>query len=235
MNKIKLVIKELGLLGPVLAFAIIAPGLGMILLSSSSPLWFPQLSELGRNSLPIFLGSSVLLAGLSLVPTHAVSLISGILYGTFLGPLYATAAISLAAILSFFTISKIVGDKAIDSLAHRPQAHEIYTELLKHKARRSIMIIALIRLSPIMPFAGTNVLLSAAKVKLSEFLLGSLIGLAPRITLVAIAGAGLTELDFNYGSHKGLLIIGIVATILTIIILGKISQRVLRKILKPSN
>jgi uncharacterized membrane protein YdjX (TVP38/TMEM64 family) len=232
LNKIKLVIKELGLLGPVLAFAIIAPGLGMILLSSSSPLWFPQLSELGLNSLPIFLASAILLAGLSLIPTHAVSLISGMLYGSFLGTSYAIAAILLAAILSFFTISKIVGDKAINSLSHRPQAYEIYTELLKHKSHRSIMIMALIRLSPIMPFAGTNVLLSAAKVKFSEFLVGSLIGLTPRISLVAIAGAGLTELNFNYGSNKVLLIIGVVATILAIVILGKISQKVLRKILK---
>ena len=78
-----------------------------------------------------------------------------------------------------------------------------------------------------MPFAGTNVLLAAAKVKVSEFLIGSSIGLSPRIILLVSAGAGLSKLNSDY-DKKELLVLGITATIITVIVLGKISKRVLR-------
>ena len=81
-----------------------------------------------------------------------------------------------------------------------------------------------------MPFAGTNVLLAAAKVRLFEFFMGSLIGLTPRIVIVAMAGAGLTSLDLKASSHQGLFVVGILATIAAIIILGSIAKKVLKRV-----
>ena len=229
-KRIKSFIQELSTLGPVLAFAVLAPGLGVLVLTSTSESWLTPLKNLGNTSIPIFLLATMLLAGLSLIPTHAASLVAGMLYGALWGPAYAIGAIMLASLLSFFVTARLVGDRAMNSLCQRPKAFEIYRELLKHDRFRSIFIIALVRLSPIMPFAGTNVLLAAAKVRLFEFVIGSLIGLTPRIVIVAIAGAGLTSLDLKASSHQGLFVVGILATIAAIIILGSVAKKVLKRV-----
>ena len=229
LTKIKSIILELGALGPVLAFAVLAPGLGILILSTTHQVWLPILENGSLLSLAYFIILSTLLAGLSLIPTHAVSLIAGLLFGAIYGPLIAILSIMLASILSFTVTGKLIGDKAINSLIKRPQAHGVFKELLKHNLQRTIIIISLIRLSPVMPFAGTNVLLAAAKIKMAEFLLGSVTGLAPRIILVALAGAGLSELDFKQKSSQELLILGLFATILSLVIIGRIAKKALNK------
>lgn len=226
ITKIKEFINELGKLGPVFTFAVLAPGLGILLLTATAPNWLEPMKEAGLNSISIFLCSAILLTGLSLIPTHAVSLVAGILYGVGTGSYLAVIAIISASLFSFFICSYLVGDRAVEVLRKKPRADSVYKELLKHNAFRTIYIIILVRLSPVMPFAGTNVLLASAKVKLSEFLIGSTIGLAPRILLVVSAGAGLTKLSSDY-DKKELLILGISATIVTIVVLGRISKRVL--------
>ena len=231
-SKLKSILIELGSLGPVLAFAVLAPGLGILVLTVTHENWLPDLRELNLQNFIVFTGSAVILAGLSLVPTHAVSLIAGMLYGVYYGPLAAILCILMASILSFLVTDKIVGDKATQALIKRPQAKSVFDELLRHKFQRTVTIISLVRLSPIMPFAGTNVLLAAAKVKMSEFLLGSAIGLAPRIILVAVAGAGLSQLDLKQKSSSELLILGIVATLITLIVIGKFAKKALSKYIK---
>ena len=230
IKQIKATIKELGRLGPVFAFAVIAPGLGVIVLTVSAPSWLEPMKELGPGSISYYFSAAILLTGLSLIPTHAASLVAGMLYGVSLGSSYAVTAIITASLLSFFISTFLVGDHALNALRQRPRADSIYKELLKHNSFRTIYIIILVRLSPIMPFAGTNVLLASAKVKLIEFLIGSTIGLAPRIILLASAGAGLTKLDSNY-DKKELLILSITATVATIIILSRISKKALQNML----
>ena len=223
-------IQNLGRLGPLLAFAIIAPGVGALVLVGTFDYWYESLRSLDTALPAFYLIFAISLAGFSLIPTHAASLIAGMLFGTLWGPLYALTAIVSASLLSYILVKIIMGAKALEIFSMNPKAHEVYNELLKHNGFRTFYIISLIRLSPVMPFAATNVLLSAGKVKFREFFLGSAIGLAPRVIIVAIAGAGLTKLDLSIGSHKSILIAGIAATALVIFIMGRISRQVLRKI-----
>jgi len=228
-------VKNLGRFGPILLFAILAPGIGALTLAATFDMWYTDFKGLGSLLIPTYLMLAILLAGLSLIPTHAASLIAGMLFGTLWGPTYALIAIVMAAFTSYMFFKLLLGAKAVELFSMDSKASDVYKELLNHNGFRTFYIIALIRLSPIMPFAATNVLLSAGKVKLREFLLGSCIGLAPRVIVVAMAGAGLTKLDLSIGSHKGMLIAGIVATILAIFIMGRISKKVLKNITQNSN
>ena len=229
-TKLKQTIKNLGRLGPILAFAVIAPGVGVFILAASSSYWFEPFKNLQTGLLPTFILLTILLVGLSLLPTHAASLISGILFGAVYGPVYAVTSIVLASILAFIIVKILLKQKSIELFSMKPKAEAVYKELLNHNGWRSFYIIVLIRLSPIMPFAGTNVLLAAGKVKLREYILGSAVGLAPRIIIVAMAGAGLTKLDLSQGSHQGLLVLGIVATVLAVAVMGALAKRALRKV-----
>ncbi|MCM8538345.1 MAG: VTT domain-containing protein [Lentisphaeraceae bacterium] len=231
IKNIKNIFSDLDRLGPVLLFTILAPALGALTLTATVDSWFTPLKDSGSYIVLLFICCATILAGLSLIPTHAVSLVAGMLFGASLGPLYAIFAILFACLVSYYVSKAIIGNQLIDAICKRPTAEKLYKELLQESGVRTIYITALVRLSPIMPFAATNILLAAAKLKLSEFTIGSLLGLAPRIILVALAGAGLKELDLSKSGGQELIILGIAATIATIVILGKLSKKILHKTL----
>lgn len=227
--------KELGPLGPLMLFAVITPGIGALVLLSSSSVWFPLLENLNKLALPVYVFLTIFLAGFSLIPTHASSLVGGMLFGILKGPVFALCAVVGAAYFSFLFIRLITKASSYKALLKRPRAAKIHEELLTRSGLKSVLFIALIRFSPIMPFAGTNVLLAASNVKTSLFLLGSFIGLAPRVIIVAIAGAGLSELDLSKSSNIWLLTLGGVATLVLIVYIGKIIKKVNRNLYSLEN
>lgn len=95
---------------------------------------------------------------------------------------------------------------------------------------RTLALLALIRLSPVVPFAATNLLMSTTGVRLAPFLVGSVIGLAPRVVAVVWIGSSLTELDLSLAADRRLLVLGIAATGAALWILGRASRRGLARL-----
>ena len=223
--------KELGPLGPLMLFTLVAPIIGTMLLISSSGNWFPWLEGLNYWLIPVYILLTVGLAGLSLIPTHASSLIGGMLFGLIEGPIYALCAVVAASYLGIILISLLIKESTYKVILKHPRATKVHEELLKKSGLKAVWLVSLIRLSPVMPFAATNVLLAASKVKMSHFLLGSFIGLAPRVIILAIAGAGLAELDFSKSSNIGLAILGGAATVLLVFYVGLTFKKVNKELL----
>jgi uncharacterized membrane protein YdjX (TVP38/TMEM64 family) len=90
-------------------------------------------------------------------------------------------------------------------------------------------LVALLRLSPLLPFAATNLVLAAARVPVLPFLAGTALGIAPRVCVVALAGSGLSELDLSRSSDQRLAVLGAVATVLVLVVLTRLARRVLRQ------
>lgn len=217
--------KSFGPLGPLMIFTVAAPGLGAIGLISTSQNWFPYLESLGSTQVLVYIACAIVLAGLSLIPTHACSLIAGMMFGIVKGPLLALVAVVGASYLSLIIVSLLVKESSYQALLQKPQAAKVHEELLVKSGSKAILFISMIRLSPVMPFAATNVLLAVSRVKAHLFILGSLIGLAPRVIIVAVAGAGLTELDFSKGSNIWLGILGVLSTIFLLGYTGRIVKK----------
>lgn len=232
LNKFKIVwetFKGLGPLTPMILFSLVGPALGALALISTSQLWFPQLLELTQwPQLGLYFALTIGLVGLSFVPTHASSLIAGMLFGVVQGPVFALLAVVGASYFSLGIIRLVLKERTYQLLLSRPAAAQIHEELLMKSGWKAVVFISLIRLSPLMPFAATNVLLAAARAQTQHFLLGSLLGLAPRIILVAVAGAGLSELDFSQSSNVWIAVLGTLSTLLLIVYVGKIIRRVVR-------
>ncbi|MEZ6016102.1 MAG: VTT domain-containing protein [Planctomycetota bacterium] len=222
-------VRKLGRLGPLAAFTALGPLVGATVLAASSETWFPPLEAAGAGAVPCVMFGTVLLAGLSLVPTHASSLVAGLLFGVTGGTLVAVAGVLGAALLGFFVVRRIVGERFLQQLAAHPRASAVHTDLLRRGAARAALFIALIRLSPVMPFAATNLLIAASGVRPWAFLAGSLVGLAPRIVAVVLAGAGLADLDLSQAADQRVVIVGGVATIAALAVIGALSRRALAR------
>ncbi|MCP5024147.1 MAG: hypothetical protein GY930_20560 [bacterium] len=92
------------------------------------------------------------------------------------------------------------------------------------------MLLALIRLSPALPFATTNLLMSTTGIRLLPFLIGSLIGMAPRVIAVVWIGSSLSELDLTQAADRRLLGLGILATAVVLWVFRKVSKRALTRL-----
>jgi uncharacterized membrane protein YdjX (TVP38/TMEM64 family) len=87
----------------------------------------------------------------------------------------------LASVIGYFVGRLITGEKVINTIMTLPKAVPIAGELKK----REFMIILLSRLSPALPFAVTNLLLSILKADFKKYFIAGSIGMLPR-TLIFI-------------------------------------------------
>ncbi|MBI1382648.1 MAG: hypothetical protein GC161_16355 [Planctomycetaceae bacterium] len=217
-------------MGPLAAFTVAGPALGAALLVATGAVWFEPLKSLGGWAAPVLLVATVVLCGLSLTPTHATSLVGGMLFGATWGSALALASTLAAAIFGYHALRPLALSRATAALASRPRATTVHRALFHGGTRRTALLIALIRLSPAMPFAATNLLMAAAGVRRSPFLFGTLLGIAPRVALVASAGAGLSTLDLTQTTDQRLLAAGAAATLLALLVASALARRALTEV-----
>jgi len=221
---------QFGALGPVALLTGLGPLVGTFVLASTAPLWLDSFRNLGAAQIPLFLVLTTVLAAYSLTPTHASSLLGGMVFGLGLGSVMALLGTAMAAALGFVTLRFFLRDKALEALAHHPRAEAIHRELDQGHDLRTIALLALIRLSPVVPFATTNLLMSTTGVRMLPFLIGSVLGLAPRVIAVVWIGSSLTELDLSQAADRRLFVLGVVATAGLIWILSAVAKRGLARL-----
>ena len=123
---------------------------------------------------------SVLSMAFGLTPTTFISIISGyILNWTSVFPL--VISYMLASLIGYFTAKTIDKGKFLQSIKEKDNLSKVYIKMKKNE----ILAVFFTKISPVIPFAVGNFLLSIGNVRLIYFLLGSLVGMLPR-TLLAI-------------------------------------------------
>lgn len=222
--------RALGALGPIAVFTAVGPGVGAVVLAATSGWWFPPLEALEVGAVPAVLTATVALAGLSLAPTHAASLVAGMLFGAVGGTAVALAGVLGAALLGFFVVRRVAGTRVVEHIVARPKAKAVHDELLRRGTVRAAGFLALVRLSPAMPFAATNLLMAACAVPAPAFVLGTVLGISPRVVAVAVAGSGLAELDLTRAADARLAVVGAAATVVALVGIGVVARRALGRV-----
>jgi len=227
LNKIRVYFRELGRLAPIALVTTFLPIVGSsILLAFAYPLgnWLRENWEIGAG---LYVFGILIFCGLALLPTNVIGIIGGWAFGFYFGIALLISGIVSAAFASFLIHSRIVGDQLPKVFDAHPKANAIYQALLGQSVWRTTLIIFLLRLSPAMPFALTNFLMASARVSVKSFLLGTFFGMLPRSSAVVFVGAGLSELNFEDSQSSWLIISGIIATVISVFIIGIISKRAL--------
>jgi len=228
-------VRALGALGPLAVALVVLPAAGAVVLVATAGWWQPWLEGGGLGPLLWFTLAASLLCAASLLPTHAASLVGGLTFGPMLGTAAALLSVTAASWLGFVALRTFARERFQAYLDVRPRARAVHDALTQRTPVQSVLLIALVRLSPVMPFAATNLLLAAVRTRPWVFLLGSVLGLAPRVVAVAVAGAGLGTLDLSRGGDVTLLIVGGVATLLALAIMGELARRALAGFARASS
>ena len=115
-------------------------------------------------------------AGLLVFPLLVLIAATAMVFGPVLGPVYTLAGALASAALTF-AIGRTLGRQTVRRLAGSR-----VNDLSRRLARRGLLTVAFVRMLPIAPFSIVNVVAGASHIRWSDFLLGTVIGLAPGIT-----------------------------------------------------
>lgn len=188
--------------------------------------WLRENWEIGTLVYILF---AWLVCGFALLPTNVIGILCGWAFGLPLGICLHLSAIVGAALISSYVLSPLVGDNLQRFLTRHEKAKMLHKNLLNQSFKRTTLVITLLRLSPAMPFALTNLLMAAARVPLSAFLIGTFVGMLPRSAAVVFFGAGLSELNFDEPFNVWLFVFGFVATLASVIVISYLSKQTLAK------
>ena len=121
---------------------------------------------------------------LLILPASWLSLLSGFLYGSYLGSIIVFFSASIGALVAFF-VSKSFFAKKLQNLFSRYPKLSVMEKVVK---KGGLKLIFLARLSPIFPFSILNYFYGLNNVKFRDFALG-LLGIIPGTFLYCSIGS----------------------------------------------
>ncbi|MFC4870171.1 TVP38/TMEM64 family protein [Negadavirga shengliensis] len=134
-------------------------------------------------SLVLYITGSTLLMGFALLPTTFLSVLSGFMFGWSSLP-YLIVGYTLASIIGYSLGTKM-GHNSLEILLQQyPKA----ADLIRHKRKRMGWLVAFVRLSPVIPFALSNILFALLKAGLKNVIWAGLWGMLPRTILAFFTG-----------------------------------------------
>ncbi len=138
---------------------------------------------------PLILLVAYVVAGLLVMPFTILMAATVVVFGVWPGTLYALVG-ALVAGSVVFALGRIGGRALVEDWLGRRRA-SLLADLNARFARRGVIAVALIRLTPL-PYSLVNAVAGVSKVRYRDFALGTVIGLTPVLTLIATVS---TRLD----------------------------------------
>lgn len=189
-------------------------GLMPLLVSSSISYWVvtheQEIQHFTFQNWVIAFAVACFTMAFALTPTTFIALLSGYFLGW---QAFIPVAITywIASFLGFKTAQMIDGGRFLKILSEKPKVRQIIENLQKDEFK----IILLARLSPVLPFAVTNVLFSFSGTKLRNFLTAGFLGMLPRTILSIWIGTQAQEIRKliehpSQGNMTQLLIVGLI-------------------------
>ena len=182
----------------------------------------------GPEGVAVFVASYVL-ATVLFVPGSILTLGAGFAYGVALGTPIVWVAANLGAAIAF-ALGRTVARR---SIAARVAGDARFAAVDRAVARRGLGIVILARLSPMLPFNLLNYAFGLTRVRLRDYVLGSLIGMLPGTLLYVYLGSLVTTLGElasglpGAASHRGLYFAGLALTAAVTVHVTRVARRAL--------
>jgi uncharacterized membrane protein YdjX (TVP38/TMEM64 family) len=214
-------------LAPLAIVSLLLPPIGAALLLGYLSSLGPWLQSQGGRGVALYVVGFAVLGGFALLPTYAPAILGGWAFGDATGIPAALAGFVLASAINYAWAHRLSVGHATALLAERPRWLAVRNALVGRSWWKTMLVVALIRVPPNSPFALSNGAMAAARVPLGAYLVGTLLGLAPRTAVAVRAGSHLSSLDFSRRDAFGSAAVTIVLSIVVLGILGWIARRAL--------
>jgi len=180
------------------------------------------------------LGAVLFIAGFAMasvvfVPAGLLTLMAGALFGLAAGTVYAFLGASLGACMAFL-IARYVARSMVERwLAGNPRV-AMFSGAIGARGRR---IVALMRLSPVIPFSVINLAMGVTRIRFVDFVVANLAMLPVTVLYVYYGTVAGAVLNVGRGHPHGgtlyyaALVLGLVATIAVTTIVGRLAAAAL--------
>jgi uncharacterized membrane protein YdjX (TVP38/TMEM64 family) len=198
---------------------------GIIVLLTIAGLW--RFTELGqwidintitrsietlRNypfSVPLLIVGFII-GSILMVPVTMLIIGSVIVFGPWLGALYALIGAVVGAITTYL-LGSIMGRDALKGLAGGR-----INRLSQKLGRHGLMTVTFVRIVPVAPFTIINLIAGASHIRLRDFAMGTVLGLVPGITGIAILTDRIQATMDNPDTTTILLLVLVIVLVLSI-------------------
>jgi phospholipase D1/2 len=137
---------------------------------------------------PFVVVAVFVLGGIVIFPVLVLIAATAATFGPVPGFAYAAVGVMLSATVTYF-IGSLVGRQTLRDLLG-PKLDTVRNRV----ARKGVLAVAVIRLVPVAPFSVINMLAGASEITLTQFLLGTAIGMAPGILAMSLLGHQLWQI-----------------------------------------
>ncbi len=190
--------------------------------------------DFGPNAFVVYILLFALCSGLGLLPTYAMSLIGGWIFGESEGIAGALLGFVGGALIGYLVSRLAAGDGYRAWLDARPKARVVREALVESGFGRSLLVVTLLRFPPSSPFAFTNLALAAGGARFVPYILGTAIGMTPRTVVavvIAAQAAAAGEQDFMalFAKRRLETIIGVVLLVAALGLLSAIGNQALKR------
>jgi phospholipase D1/2 len=148
----------------------------------------------------LFAVVAFVLGGLVAFPVIVLIAATAAALGPWVGGSSATAGVLLSSLL-LFMIGRFLGHKRLQSLLGA-RALRVQRRIIG----QGVVAVAMIRMVPIAPFSLVNLLAGASQLRLSDFLIGTILGMAPGIITMAALGSQIADFARNASWSNALLL-----------------------------
>jgi uncharacterized membrane protein YdjX (TVP38/TMEM64 family) len=160
-----------------------------------------------RNSpaRPVIILAAYLVGSLLLVPITVLIMATALIFGPMLGSAYSLAGCFLGAGITY-ALGYYLGRDFVQKLIGPKR----WARVERKFGQAGIMAVATMRLLPIAPFTVVNVISGAFQVPVRDYILGSLLGLAPGILVINVFAYQMEDAVRNPGAGSFALLGGLV-------------------------
>ncbi|WP_440995177.1 TVP38/TMEM64 family protein [Arhodomonas sp. SL1] len=151
--------------------------------------WVMRVAALGEwEWMPVVLMAAYVLASLVVFPLSILVAVTGLLYGSVSGSLYALVGTLLAAAVTYW-LGRLIGREAV--VRHGGRRLNTLARALSARGVRTMIVVSLL---PLAPFTVTNLVAGAFHLRFRDYMLGTLIGILPGLLAMTVLGSQLATL-----------------------------------------
>lgn len=142
--------------------------------------WLVDIAEI--PAAPLIVLATFVLGGLIVFPVMLLIAATAAAFGPWLGFVLAGMGAIASAVITY-GIGAAIGRDAVETVMG-PRLHRVRRSIRE----RGVLAVAAIRLVPIAPFTLVNLIAGASKIRFTDYVLGTVIGMAPGLVLMSALG-----------------------------------------------
>lgn len=183
-----------------------------------------KLRGFGAIGWVIFVGLEALIALIGILPASLLGIAAGAVYGITPGFITSTIGIFVGAIIAF-ALSRSLARPLIAGVLGRSRRLSALDAAMSSQSWR---MVALLRISPVMPFSLTSYALGLSGIARADYIIGTLACLPALLGYVIIGALGNSTLASRNDVHSLILIISAAATLALTIHLSRLTVKAIK-------